>query len=51
MSGLHAWMSSAVSLVVLVCALFVVLSGRYDDSIQKWAFGAIGTILAWWIKP
>lgn len=47
----RAWMGCAVSLIVLGCALFVVLSDHYDGSIQKWAFGAIGTILTWWLKP
>jgi hypothetical protein len=45
------WMECGISSVVLVCALYVVLSGRYSDSTEKWAFGIIGTILGWWGRP
>ena len=39
-----------LSLVVLAAALFVILSKRYDGDQQQWAFGAIGTILGYWLK-
>lgn len=44
-------MSSIISLVVLFSALYVILSGSYAESEQKWAFGAIGTIMGFWLKP
>ncbi len=44
-------MSFAISLVVMVCALYIALSHSYDNSTEKWAFGIIGTILGWWGRP
>ena len=43
-------MSIVVSLAVLGSALYIVLSGGYAEAEQKWAFGAIGTILGYWLK-
>lgn len=31
-------------LSILGAALFVILSGRYEESAQKWAYGAVGAI-------
>jgi hypothetical protein len=39
-----------VSVAVLCSALFVILSGRYDNASQKWAFGSVGTILGFWFR-
>jgi len=39
-----------VSVAVLCSALFVILSGRYDDASQKWAFGSVGTIIGFWCR-
>ena len=38
-----------VSLVVLVAALYVILSGEYSDEVQRWAFSVIGIILGYWL--
>ena len=47
----HTWMPMAISLLVLLSALFVILSNNtYADAQQKWAFGAVGTILGYWFK-
>ncbi len=47
----HDWMPILVSIAVLGSALFVILSNKlYDDAQQKWAFGAVGTILGYWLK-
>lgn len=43
-------MSVVVSLAVLCASLYVVLSGHYDDSTQKWAFGIIGSLIGFWVK-
>jgi hypothetical protein len=43
-------MAIIVSLVVLASSLWVVLSGKYGDAPQKWGFGAIGTILGFWLR-
>ena len=39
-----------VSITVLAAALYVILSGGHPDASEKWAFGAIGTIIGYWLK-
>ena len=39
-----------VSMLVLISGLFVVLSGSYDDSFNKWAFGIIGIVVGYWLR-
>jgi hypothetical protein len=41
--------SIVVSSVVLTTALFIILA-KYPDADKRWAFGAVGTILGYWIK-
>ena len=43
-------MQVVVTVVLLAAALFIVLSGRYNDGTQKFAFGTIGTIVGFWFK-
>ncbi|MEJ8858629.1 hypothetical protein WKW79_28930 [Variovorax robiniae] len=43
-------MPALVNLVVLFAALYVVLASVYGDSEQKWAYGAIGTIVGFWLR-
>jgi len=40
----------AVTLAVLASALYVILSGGYQESEQKWAFGAVGTVVGFWLR-
>ena len=42
-------MSVVVSLVLLAGALYVVLSGTYDQDTQKWAMGIVGMIVGFWL--
>ncbi|WP_265595612.1 hypothetical protein [Verrucomicrobium sp. BvORR106] len=44
-------MRIVVTLSVLGCCLGVILFGSYDDGTQKWAFGSIGAILGYWLRP
>jgi hypothetical protein len=44
-------MQIAVSTVILGAGLWVILSGRYDADAQRWASGAIGTVMGYWLKP
>jgi hypothetical protein len=44
-------MMIVVSVLVLCSSLFVILSKQYDGESQKWAFGVIGTILGFWLRP
>jgi hypothetical protein len=43
-------MQIAVSIIVLIAALFVVLGRRYMPQEKHWAYGAVGTILGFWLK-
>jgi hypothetical protein len=44
-------MQIVISLVILAAALYVLLSREaYPDSQQKWAIGAMGTIMGFWLK-
>jgi hypothetical protein len=43
-------MQMVISTLVLLSALFIILSGRYGDAEQKWAFGVIGTVIGFWFK-
>ena len=44
------WMRIIVTLTVLLCALYIILSRHYEADQQKWAFGVIGTVLGYWLK-
>lgn len=43
-------MSVFVSVAILVSALYIILSKNYDGASEKWAFGAIGMIVGFWLK-
>jgi hypothetical protein len=42
-------MQITVTLILLV-ALFVILSAQYDPNSKHWAFATVGTILGFWLK-
>jgi hypothetical protein len=44
-------MAIVVSVAILASALYVVLSQRFGDAAEKWAFGSIGTIVGFWLSP
>jgi len=44
-------MMIAVSVLVLCSSLFIILSKGYDLESQKWAFGVVGTIVGFWLRP
>lgn len=50
-SLLRPLMSILVTLVLLLCALFMVMSGRYPKEAQHFAYGVIGTIIGYWLRP
>lgn len=41
-------MPALLSLVVIAAALYVILSKGYAAADEKWAFGAVGSILGYW---
>jgi hypothetical protein len=44
-------MEVIVSLAVLVAALYIILEKSPDSGSQKWAFGIVGSILTYWLRP
>lgn len=40
-----------ISLAVLFSSLYIILSGDYDEGSQKWAFGSVGSIIGFWLRP
>jgi hypothetical protein len=48
-SGSREVMQIIISLVILGASLYIILSKKYDDDVQKWAFGAIGTVIGYWL--
>ncbi|MFZ0914464.1 MAG: hypothetical protein WAN09_14355 [Candidatus Korobacteraceae bacterium] len=43
-------MKVLVSLALLISALFVILSKRYDAGDTHWAYTTIGMIVGFWLK-
>ena len=43
-------MQVVISVFILGSALYVILSGDYQDGEQKWAFGMVGTVVGFWLK-
>ena len=44
-------MQIVISLVILGAGLWVILSGHYAADSGRWASGAIGTVMGYWLKP
>jgi hypothetical protein len=49
--NVKAVMMVVVSILVLGSSLFIILSGQYDSESQKWAFGVVGMIVGFWLRP
>jgi hypothetical protein len=47
---LKALVAAAVTFVVLLPAMFVVISKGYTLSEKRWAYGTVGTIAVAWVK-
>jgi hypothetical protein len=39
-----------ISLMLLPCALFIILSSRYKPTDKHWAYATVGTIIGFWLK-
>ena len=44
-------MQIGISAVILGSGLWVILSGHYNADAERWAAGAIGTVMGYWLKP
>jgi hypothetical protein len=47
--GVGETMRMIVSLSVLGASLFVILAKRYSTADKHWAYGAIGTVVGFWL--
>lgn len=48
---LRTIMPIVVSILVVAAGLYVILAGGYEDSSQQWAYGAVGAVLGYWLRP
>jgi hypothetical protein len=44
-------MIHVITTVLMVASLWIILSSRYDEDVHKWAFGSMGSILGFWLRP
>ena len=45
------FMAIGVSVAVGGAALYMILSKHYTGESEKWAFGAVGTVVGFWLRP
>jgi hypothetical protein len=43
-------MQILISLSLLGCSLYIIVSGSSDGEHDKWAYGTIGTVVGFWFK-
>jgi hypothetical protein len=48
--GPREWAQVAISLIILSASLFVILTKRYTPTDRHWAYGALGTVIGFWLK-
>ncbi len=39
----------AITFIVLVAALYIILSQKYPADSEKWAYGVVGLLLGYWL--
>jgi anaerobic C4-dicarboxylate transporter len=39
-----------ISVLLLAASIFVILSKKYAEKEQHWAYGTIGTLIGFWLK-
>ena len=44
------WFRMCISLIGFVSAIYVILSKKFDESLNKWGYSTIGMILGFWLK-
>jgi len=40
-----------ITIVLLGASLFVILSKQYDATVKHWAYGTVGTLIGYWLRP
>lgn len=36
--------------ITLLCAVWVILSNKYDDGTRNWAYGTVGAVIGYWLR-
>jgi ABC-type sulfate transport system permease subunit len=44
-------MKQAISLALLAASIYIILSSRFGPKDKHWAYGTVGTLLGYWLKP
>jgi hypothetical protein len=44
------WFRLCISLLGFIASLFIILSKKFEDSVNKWGYSTIGMILGFWLK-
>lgn len=44
-------MQVLISMALLVAGFYVILSNNYQAAEKHWAYGAMGTVIGFWLKP
>jgi hypothetical protein len=44
------WVRLSMTVPILLCALFVIVSQQYSATEKNWAYGSAGTILGYWLR-
>jgi hypothetical protein len=48
---IDAAMQAALSAILLVAGLYVILSKDYGTTDKYWAYGTVGTLVGFWLRP
>lgn len=40
-----------LSIVLMSASLYIILSKQYDASDKHWAYGTLGTLVGYWLRP
>lgn len=44
------YVRAALSAIILACALYVILSTRFQPREKNWAYGIVGTLVGYWLR-
>ena len=47
---IRLFICALISLVVVAVSLYVIVSAQYGDATRKWAFGALGLQVGYWMR-
>lgn len=48
--GISLYVRICITGLILIFAMIIVISDKFDKESKKWAYGVIGTILGFWLR-